>query len=123
MLKRFITYLFLGAFLFHAASRMIIQMNFWLNQTYIAENLCENRAKPQMECDGKCHLKKELKKDDERKQKDNKQQVEIFLFFSPSQPFQSDSDIDFDELDQHLVFERTEKTNGFHSSIYHPPSC
>lgn len=33
-----------------------------LNYRYIVEKLCENRAKPQMHCNGKCHLMKELKK-------------------------------------------------------------
>lgn len=32
-----------------------------LNQTYIAENLCINKNKPEMKCDGKCHLQKQLK--------------------------------------------------------------
>lgn len=31
------------------------------NQTYIAENLCINKNKPEMKCDGKCHLQKQLK--------------------------------------------------------------
>jgi hypothetical protein len=40
---------------------------FELNKRYIAANLCENRAKPQLNCCGKCYLGKQLKKagDDE----------------------------------------------------------
>jgi hypothetical protein len=33
-----------------------------LNYKYISTVLCENKKKPQMECNGKCHLSKELKK-------------------------------------------------------------
>ena len=33
-----------------------------LNKKYIAEVLCENKDKPEMHCNGKCHLKKQLKK-------------------------------------------------------------
>lgn len=32
------------------------------NKKYIAETLCENRAKPQLKCCGKCYLNKQLKK-------------------------------------------------------------
>lgn len=32
------------------------------NYTYITKELCVNRAKPQMHCNGKCHLMKELAK-------------------------------------------------------------
>lgn len=36
-----------------------------LNKEYIAKNLCENRAKPQLKCCGKCILNKKLSKVDE----------------------------------------------------------
>lgn len=31
-----------------------------LNIDYITEKFCENKAKPQLQCNGKCHLAKEL---------------------------------------------------------------
>ncbi|HEU4716892.1 MAG TPA: hypothetical protein VFU15_03625 [Bacteroidia bacterium] len=36
--------------------------DYLLNRNYIANVLCENRDKPKMHCNGKCHLMKELKK-------------------------------------------------------------
>lgn len=34
---------------------------YWMaNQNYIARELCENRDKPAMKCNGKCYLKKKL---------------------------------------------------------------
>jgi len=33
-----------------------------INYDYIANTLCVNKAKPQMHCNGKCHLMKELAK-------------------------------------------------------------
>lgn len=41
-------------------SKTIIYLAFKANQEYIAQNLCENRAHPQMHCNGKCHLAKQL---------------------------------------------------------------
>ena len=32
-----------------------------INKKYISEVLCENKDKPKMKCNGKCHLKKQLK--------------------------------------------------------------
>jgi hypothetical protein len=37
-------------------------LSYNLNYEYISKVLCENKAKPQMNCHGKCHLQKELKK-------------------------------------------------------------
>ncbi|RAJ05167.1 hypothetical protein LX64_02321 [Chitinophaga skermanii] len=40
----------------------LLLLEYNLNQAYIAANLCENKNKPQMHCNGKCHLKKQLNK-------------------------------------------------------------
>jgi hypothetical protein len=32
-----------------------------LNKTYVAQTLCENKARPELKCDGKCYLKKNVK--------------------------------------------------------------
>lgn len=37
-------------------------IGYQINKAYIAETLCVNRDKPQMHCDGKCYLSKQLKK-------------------------------------------------------------
>lgn len=36
-----------------------------INYNYIVKELCENKEKPQLHCNGKCHLKKELAKSSE----------------------------------------------------------
>ncbi len=33
-----------------------------INYKHISQDLCENKDKPWMHCNGKCHLKKEIKK-------------------------------------------------------------
>lgn len=38
----------------------LIYTYYVLNKDYIVAKLCENRAKPELQCDGKCHLKKVL---------------------------------------------------------------
>lgn len=38
-------------------------LGYWLvNRATIAATLCENRDKPELECDGKCYLKKKMAK-------------------------------------------------------------
>jgi hypothetical protein len=37
-------------------------LDFELRKEYIIHNLCENRFKPQLHCDGKCYLSKQLQK-------------------------------------------------------------
>ena len=37
-------------------------IDYLANRDFIAKNLCENRNKPKLNCNGKCHLMKQLKK-------------------------------------------------------------
>lgn len=49
-------------------SKWLILLDYQVNQNYIAQNLCENRNKPQMRCKGKCQLKKKLAADENQNQ-------------------------------------------------------
>lgn len=49
-------------------------INYAFNKDYIATTLCENKDKPMMHCNGKCHLEKELKK---TAKEDSKQQTSL----------------------------------------------
>jgi len=44
-----------------------------LNKDFIAKNLCENRDRPAMHCNGKCQLNKQLKKADPQQEHNTKQ--------------------------------------------------
>ena len=35
-------------------------LDYIINYDYIANELCENKAKPELKCNGKCHLVNEL---------------------------------------------------------------
>jgi hypothetical protein len=52
------------------SGRYMVMLGFYMNQEYIAKNLCVNRDKPAMHCNGKCHLSKKLK-EEEKKDQDN----------------------------------------------------
>lgn len=43
----------------------LVMMHYQANKKYIASTLCENKNKPSKKCEGKCYLKKQLKKAEE----------------------------------------------------------
>ena len=43
-------------------------ISYHINKTYIAKVLCENKEAPQMQCNGKCQLKKQLSAADEQQE-------------------------------------------------------
>jgi hypothetical protein len=46
-------------------------LNYQVNYKYISTVLCENKTKPILQCHGKCHLQKELKKTAEQESENN----------------------------------------------------
>jgi hypothetical protein len=103
-------------------------LDYVINYDYIVKELCENKAKPELKCNGKCHLMKEMAKAAENEKpinsdkKDNsKQEIEV-LFYNNAYVF-------------HLKISprfSSEKINNLYTNHYdylsdyvffHPPSC
>ncbi|MEZ4853117.1 hypothetical protein [Flavobacterium sp.] len=79
-------------------------LEYMVNYEYIANELCENKDKPELKCNGKCHLKKELAKvsEEEKPQSQDKKnqtsEIEVLYFskvadytFSPTFGFSQKS--------------------------------
>lgn len=67
-MKRPVIILLLFSILIQTFSDVIIVVHYELNKQYIIEHFCVNRDKPEMHCDGKCHLKKQLQAEAKREQ-------------------------------------------------------
>lgn len=101
-------------------------MDYMVNYDYIVNTLCENRDKPEMNCNGKCHLSKELAKeagaDDNNplNSKTSKTEIpQVFISENISEfQFASETEIAaLEEVDYIPVFH----TSLFIFKILHPP--
>ena len=61
-------------------SASLILVNYEFNTDYIIENFCENTDKPEMQCNGKCHLAKQIEADTEQKSESPAAPTEIAPF-------------------------------------------
>ena len=95
-------------------------MGFELNKQFIATELCVNKDKPEMNCNGKCYLMKKLKQAQDKEQKQERQaqktQVQDALIVNP---------ITFKryvltESTLHIPFS-TGMPQSIKNSIFHPP--
>lgn len=76
MIKKITTLVLLVAFAIHTFSRVVIVFGFYANQKVIAATLCENRNKPALKCEGKCHLTKQLKAEEKKDEQNPERKVE-----------------------------------------------
>ena len=62
----------------HTFSNWFVVLNFKLNQNFIANNICENRFQPKLNCKGNCALVKKLKQQEKQEQQNSRSaKVEI----------------------------------------------
>lgn len=76
MVRQLLTYTLVASLLLQLFSREVIVMSFELNRDFIAKNLCENRNRPQLNCDGKCYLAKKLKAQHDREDRETTERIQ-----------------------------------------------
>ena len=90
MFKRFTSIILLLALISSNFSCFYAYVGFTINHNYIAENLCVNKSRAWMHCEGKCYLMKKIKQaaENEKKQqaKDNLSRIQLSFFHEPFQP-------------------------------------
>jgi hypothetical protein len=76
MLKQLVAILVFTGMLAQTFSRFFIIMDYELNKDYIAKNLCVNRNKPMMHCNGKCHMMKKMQQEEKKDQENPERKME-----------------------------------------------
>ncbi len=110
------------AFLVQIMSSSLIVLNYEVNTSYIIENFCENTDKPEMHCDGKCHLSKQIQEDTEQKSEAPATESEVMTFVLS---IEETAVFEFDFLESGLAQANSLYLEGDYSnhlqSIFHPP--
>jgi len=100
----------------------LIFMNYELNKESIAANYCENKARPAMHCNGKCHLSKQLAKAAESSPANEKNNVKLasvdFIEYFTSWKFEKRTQ----QVTHCNLFRDNRFTVFSLHSIFHPPA-
>lgn len=111
---------------------------FVANKTFIVEKFCENKAKPQLKCDGKCHLKKYVKSELKQTQQapdtedvpsfPNLKDLKNFNFYyiadqvcSWGAPATQIIRLSIDQQSSVAFFYQEHKGRKYSGSLFHPP--
>ncbi len=122
MFKRFTAILLLVALISSNFSRFFSYAGFELNRKYIAENLCVNKNRPWLHCNGKCYFMKKIRhaEENEKKQQREDQKSRYQEALPVTQPV---STIAFEEYSTKITYPRTIAPEPVQRSysILHPP--
>jgi hypothetical protein len=79
--SRVLSILLLALYGLTLSQAYIPQVNYWMNRDYIAAVLCENKDKPELDCNGKCHLKKQIKEQSESEEEGQEMSERLMIEF------------------------------------------
>lgn len=121
-MKKLFAYILLSGFVIQSFSQLLVMTSFYINQDYIAENLCVNRFEAIPICKGQCFLVKELKENEKKQEKQfpDLKQKEIQFFEPVSMAFQFYPQTYF-QKETHLKMESNFIPSEFNFSVFHPP--
>jgi len=73
MLKRWLALFLIVALIGANFQRFFVYAGFEANRSYIAQVLCENKARPFLHCNGRCYLMKKMKQAEEKEKNQEKE--------------------------------------------------
>ena len=123
-MKQVTTYILVLLILFQPFSKIWIVVSFKINQESIAKTLCVKKEIENNTCQGMCHLKKQLDKEDEKEQKqaptNTKNNVEIWYCYHQI-TFEFLKQIKFYESRNLGEYKSEFYATSFISDIFRPP--
>lgn len=120
-MKRIISIALLSILLSYSFNQVGIFIEYVSDIETFTELYCENKDKPEMQCNGKCHLADQLAENEEQKQrKEVTSPTEIILYFSPSNVEVSEAKDFFIERKFNFYY-NPNLSDGAASLIFQPP--
>lgn len=123
MTSRALVILAIIAVLLQSAGQLVILINFKINQAYIASVLCENKDKPEMKCNGKCHLNKQLKANEQQQQQLPPQVKLKEVVLYAEEATESSCQSHTDSPGKQISFSDLFLLQGFLHAIFQPPEA
>ncbi len=118
--KKIVAIFLVFAMLIQLFGSVAIIVNYVINKEFIAKTFCVNRDKPKKRCNGKCHLMKQLQKENKRE----KSPLATVKIQSPVQFFEKMHSFSFIPESTTIVFPDfiISKATSAINPVFHPPA-
>lgn len=121
MLSKATSYFFVFLYLIAMLKPIAPYIEYALNQDYIANFLCVNKKKPELNCNGKCYLMKEVKKQEKEESKSLQISLKEYpIGFVQIVKFSNKNTIDL-SIKNTFCYKRN-YSYVFSKLIFHPPT-
>ena len=120
-MKKLISISLLSLMLSYSFNQLGVFTEYIMDVEAFTELYCENTDKPEMHCNGKCHLAERLAENEEQKQnKELQTPTEIILYYTPTN-IEFVKAPEFYSVQKSTVNFNADLTEGIDHIIFHPP--
>ena len=126
MKKLIITHLLLNLYLLVMVQPALPVLEYLINYDYIVNELCENREKPILTCNGKCYLGDQVEKQLDRgpeQQKPMPPQIDFQEFISPDTGLNKVSETPDEHAERNHLKPNNLEDNMYTRSLLRPPQA
>jgi hypothetical protein len=123
-MKLLLRYILAFSYLLLVVQPSIPLAQYLIQKEYYAEKLCENKSKPQLRCEGKCALKKQLLQAEKKSEDESPSTGPEPEYSQPAPHLQEESSILFSLLTEAVPFNpplETQLSAGFNQMLHPPP--
>ena len=114
-----------GMLLSNSLIKGALFVNYLVNQAEITKQFCENKAKPKLNCNGKCHLAKQFAKQDKQEKstsETSKFKVEsVEIVAQINEPISFVYPIQSKSTNNHYAYSEA-RSDAHLAEIFHPPT-
>ena len=97
-------------------------LDYVINYDYISTQLCENRDKPELLCNGKCYVKKEFTQNQSTKNQQCEVKIQIVDVFVPQENLNIEIDKTESFVKKQITFHHCKFTiQRYNKEFFHPP--
>ncbi|HRG52546.1 MAG TPA: hypothetical protein PLL00_06905 [Bacteroidia bacterium] len=121
-MKRLLSILLLFGILLQSLGKFIIYANYELNKEAITMMFCENKSKPKMNCNGKCHMMKQMKEQEKKENTPVNTLKEKYENQISTASYSFRIITTYTIISHSSVYKLHESISHL-NSIFHPPSC
>jgi hypothetical protein len=121
-MKHAVAVILLFGLLTQMFSKELSLIEYSFNKEFISSELCVKKNVPDNDCQGKCHLKRELSRDDDTQPVSNtkvKTVQDVNLFYGEILTITFNNDFSFTKRFVYNV----PLTGTFQNEVFHPPGC
>ena len=121
VMKKITAFFLLISFAALSFDQAIIVFNFYINQSYIAANQCENRYRPMLHCNGQCQLAKKLKQEERKDQQNPERKIENKNEIISSRSFFVSGAVVLSTIQPNYIISSDSRTIDRSFAVFHPP--